>query len=131
MIDEFIYAGGMVLSKRFIDLKQSDLVKLPNLSSYHFCIAEERIHMHLYNDKKMHWYLAEYGPIGKRFFGFFEDSSNGISSGFCSLEDILKLCKKGGQWEPIVDENWKSMAAKEIPTLQGYIKMMISSPDIM
>jgi hypothetical protein len=126
-----IYPGGMGLNRRFIDLKPSDLAKLPNLSSDHFCIAEERIHMHLYNEKKMHWYLAEYGPIGKRFFGFFQDNSNGMSSGFCSLEDLLKLCKKGGPWEPMVDENWKPVASKEIPNLQGYIKMMICSPDMM
>lgn len=27
--------------------------------------------MHLYNKKGMNWYLAEYGPISKKFFGFF------------------------------------------------------------
>lgn len=79
----------------------------------------------------MHWYLAEYGPIGKRFFGFFEDRSNGISSGFCSVEDLMKLCKKGGQWEPQVDENWKPTEAKEVATLQGYIKMVICPPDTL
>ena len=119
------------LSRKFSDLKPSDLTKLPGLAADHFCIGEERIYMHLLNKKKMHWYLAEYGPIGKKFFGFYEDRSNGISSGFCSLEDLLKFCKKGDPWEPIVDENWKPVAAKEIPSLQGYIKMMICPPDIM
>lgn len=119
------------MSRRFNELTPDDLAKLPCLSQNHFCIAEERIHMHLFNEKKMHWYLAEYGPIGKRFFGFFEDKANGMSSGFCSLEDLMKWCKKGGPWEPVVDENWKPVAAKEIPSLQGYIKMMVSSPDMM
>ncbi len=121
----------MDLSRKFSDLKPADLAKLPSLAEDHFCIGEERIYMHISNEKKMHWYLAEYGPIGRRFFGFFEDRSNGISSGFCTLEDLLKLSKKGGSWEPMVDENWKPVAAKEISSLQGYIKMMICPPDIM
>lgn len=119
------------MSRKFNELTPDDLAKLPCLSQNHYCIAEERIHMHLSNEKKMHWYLAEYGPIGKRFFGFFEDKANGMSSGFCSLEDLMKWSKKGGPWEPIVDESWKPVAAKEIPNLQGYIKMMVSSPDMM
>jgi hypothetical protein len=112
-------------------LTPEDLAKLPNLSQDHFCIAEERIHMHLFNEKKMHWYLAEYGPIGKKFFGFFEDKANGMSSGFCSLEELMDWSRKGGPWEPMVDENWKSVASKEIENLQGYIKMMVCPPDIM
>ena len=121
----------MCLSRKFSDLTPSDLAKLPTLSHDHFCIAEERVYLHVYNEKKMHWYLVEYGPIGKRFFGFFEDKSNGLSSGFCSLEDLMKWCRKGGPWEPMVDDNWKPMAAKEIPALQAYIKMMASAPDMM
>ena len=77
----------------------------------------------------MHWYLAEYGPIGKKFFGFYEDKANGISSGLCTLEDMRKWSKKGGAWEPVVDENWIVVAAKEIPSLQGYIRLMITTPD--
>ena len=121
----------MDLSRKFSDLTSSDLAKLPKLSQDHYCIAEERIHLHLYNEKNMHWYLGEYGPIGKRFFGFFEEKSNGISSGFCSLDDLMKWSRKGGPWEPVVDENWKPVAAKEIPNLQGYIQMMVGSPDMM
>ncbi len=30
----------------------------------------------------MIWYIAEYGSIGKKFFGFFEDKTNGICSVF-------------------------------------------------
>jgi hypothetical protein len=120
-----------VLIRKFCDLTPADLRKLPNLAQDHFCIGEERIYLHIFNEKKMHWYLAEYGPIGKRFFGFFEERSNGISSGFCGLEDLMKWSRKGGPWEPMVDENWRPMAAKEITPLQGYIKMMSCPPDIM
>ena len=123
--------GGPYLTKKFTDLAPSDLTKLPNLSQYHLCIGTEWIYLHLFNGKNMHWYLAEYGPIGKRFFGFFEDRSNGISSGFYSVEDLMKWSKKGGPWEPLVDENWKPMEAKEVLTLQGYIKMIICPPDTL
>lgn len=119
------------MSRKFRDLTPGDLSKLPGLTNDHICIPEERIHLHIYNEKNMHWYMAEYGPIGKRFFGFFEDKSNGIYSGFCSMEDVLKWSRKGGPWEPVVDESWKPMAVKEIPALQGYIKMMVTSPDMM
>lgn len=119
------------MSRKFSELTPGDLAKLPKLSQDHFCIAEERIHLHLYNEKRMNWYLGEYGSIGKRFFGFFEDPSNGMSSGFCSLDDLMKWSRKGGPWEPMVDENWTPVAAKEIPNLQGYIQMMVSPPDIM
>jgi hypothetical protein len=121
----------MDLIRRFCELTPKDLTKLPALSQEHYCISEERIHLHIYNEKRMHWYLAEYGPIGKRFFGFFEDRDNGMSSGYCSLEDVMKWSRKGGPWDPVVDENWKPMAAKDIPNLQGYIKMMASAPDMM
>jgi hypothetical protein len=119
------------LSRKLRDLTASDLSKIPVLSADHFCIGEERIHLHLSNRKKMHWYMAEYGPIGKKFFGFFEESMNGISSGLCPLDDLVRLSKKGDAWEPVVDEDWKIVAAKEIPSLQGYIKMMICPPDEM
>jgi len=33
----------------------------------------------------MHWYLAEYGPIGKKFFGFFVNKTDGIASDFAAL----------------------------------------------
>ena len=60
------------MSKKFCDLKFGrSWPGSPDLSFDHYCIGEERIYLHLYNEKKMHWYLAEYGPIGKRFFGFF------------------------------------------------------------
>jgi hypothetical protein len=117
------------LSRKFCDLTASDLSRLPSLSGDHFCIGVERILLHLSNKKKMHWYLAEYGPISKKFFGFFIESTNGISSGFCTHEELLALSRKGEAWELVVDESWKTMAAKEIPSLQGYINMMICPPD--
>jgi hypothetical protein len=120
-----------ILTKKFTDLASSDLTKLPNLTQYHFCVGVEWIYLHLFNEKNMHWYLAEYGPIGKRFFGFFEDRSNGISSGFLSVEDLMKWSKKGGPWEPMVDESWKPTEAKEIVSLQGYIKMIACPPDTL
>jgi hypothetical protein len=53
-----------------------------------------------------------------------------LASGQCSTEDILHWAKKGEAWEPMVDEDWKPMAAKEIPILTEYVKMMICQPDI-
>jgi len=50
---------------------------------------------------------------------------------FAGLEDLQRLSKKAIPGEPVVDENWKPVASKEIPSLQGYIKMMICPPDIM
>jgi hypothetical protein len=123
--------GGGALSRKFSDLTPADLAKLPGLSQDHFCIGEERIHMHLSNGKKMHWYLGEYGPVSKRFFGFFVNKTDGIASGFCGIDDILSFEKKEDSWIPRVDEDWKPMAAKEIPVLQGYIQMMVLPPDIM
>ncbi len=119
-----------VLKKKFCDLTQVDLARLPSLSFDHECIGEEWIYLHLYNEKKMHWYLAEYGPIGKKFFGFFVNKVDGIASGFCSLDDILSFEKKGGAWVPMVDEDWKPLAAKEIPIMVEYIKLVVTQPDI-
>ena len=115
---------------RFEDLTSKDLAKLPGLTFDHYYIGEEMIYMHLFNQKKMHWYLSEYGPINKKFFGFYENKSDGLASGYCTLEDVLNYSKKGGAWEPIVDEDWKPTIAKEIPILTEYIKMMIIQPDI-
>ena len=118
------------MTHKFSDLKSSDLAKLPGLTYDHAYIGEEIIHMHLFNKKNMHWYLAEYGPIGKKFFGFFENKVDGIASGECSIDEILYWGKKGGAWEPIVDEDWKPMRAKDIPILTEYVKLMIYQPDL-
>ena len=118
------------MNKKFCDLTPDDLARLPNLSFDHESIGEERIYMHLYNEKKMHWYLAEYGPIGKKFFGFFVNKIDGIASGFCSIDDILSYEKKGGAWVPMVDGDWKPSAAKEIPVMVEYIKLVVYQPDI-
>jgi hypothetical protein len=45
------------------------------------------------------------------------------------VQDILAYTKKGEAWEPMVDEEWKPVAAKEIVSLQGYINMMRCPPD--
>ncbi len=79
----------------------------------------------------MHWYISEYDRINQRFFGFYENKSDGISSGFCDLNDILAYTKKGESWEPMVDDEWVPVAAKEITSLLGYINMMKYAPDAM
>jgi hypothetical protein len=109
------------MSLRFKDLSSAELAKLPKIMKDHFSIGEERIYLHLINRKKMNWFISEYDPIKKLFFGFYENRIDGISSGFCMLEDILSYSRRGGDWEPMVDECWKPVAAKEIPLLQGYI----------
>lgn len=43
----------------------------------------------------MHWYISEYDRINRRFFGFYLNKSDEVSSGFCSMQDILKYSKKG------------------------------------
>ncbi len=48
---------------------------------------------------------------------------------FLHSRRIGEWSRKGSAWEPIVDVNWIVVAAKEIPSLHGYIKMMISTPD--
>ena len=117
------------MSQRFRDLSPAELAKLPKIMKDHFSIGEERIYLHLINRKKMNWFLSEYDPIKKVFFGFYENRIDGISSGFCSLEDILVYSRRGGDWDPIVDENWKPLAAKEIPLLEGYINTVKSPSD--
>lgn len=122
---------GIEMSKKFESLAEKDLAKLPRPSRFHFYIGEEIIHLHLQNRKKEDWYLAEYDPAAKIFFGYFINSAHGISSGFCSLEEIASYHKRGEAWEPLVDESWKPVAAKEILLLRGYIDMMRSPPDQM
>lgn len=116
--------------RKFCDISLKDLARLPALTFDHYSIGEEIIYMHLYNDKGMHWYLAEYGTITRRFFGFFENKADGLASGQCSYEDISGWAKKGSDWEPLVDESWKPVIAKEIPILVEYVKLMILQPDI-
>ena len=118
------------MARKFSDLSSKDLSALPALTFDHSCIGQEVIFMHLYNNKGMNWYLAEYGPIGKRFFGFFENKADGLTSGQCGYEEISIWSKKGSEWEPLVDENWRPVAAMDIPILVEYIKMMILQPDL-
>jgi hypothetical protein len=53
-----------------------------------------------------------------------------LTSGQCSIEEILYWARKGEAWEPMVDEDWKPMAAKDIPILIEYVKLMILQPDL-
>lgn len=114
---------------RLRDLDRKSLSKLPQLSSNHFAVGEERVYLHCYNAKRMNWFLAEYGPIERKFFGFTEDRANGISSGICYLDDILAFDKRGRDWEVWVDCSWKPAKAVEVPLLQGYITLMRTLPD--
>jgi hypothetical protein len=118
------------VNRKFSDLTGRDLTRLPSLCFDHSRIGEEIIYMHLYNDEKMHWYLAEYGPINRRFFGFYLNKADGIASGFCDQDDILFYDKKGARWTPVVDEDWKPVLAREIPILVEYIRLMILQPDL-
>src|SRR5512136_303344 len=102
---------GTKMIRRFSDLSPKDLAVLPALTFDHSRMGEEIIHMHIYNKKNMHWYLAEYGPISKIFFGFFENKADGLASEKCRYEDILGWAKKGSDWEPLVDESWRPRAA--------------------
>ncbi len=129
------YGSGSVdlvlaMSRKFCDLSSKDLALLPALTFDHSCIGQEIIFMHLYNKKGMNWYLAEYGPISKRVFGFFENKTDGLTSGQCRYEEILAWAKKGPDWEPLIDESWRPVAAGEIPILVEYIKLMILQPDL-
>ncbi len=54
--------------RRLKDLSPSELGLLPNASSDHSSMGEEMIHFHLFNRKKMNWYLAEYSSISRKFF---------------------------------------------------------------
>jgi hypothetical protein len=119
------------MSKRFSSLSELDLARLPRIARFHFNIGEEIIHLHLHNHKRENWFLAEYDPVAKIFFGFFINRTDGISSGFCDLDEIASYHERGAVWEPLVDESWKPVAAKEISSLQGYINMMKCPPDYM
>lgn len=117
------------MAKKLRDLPSSELEKLPRISQTHSNLVNETIHLHLSNARKMNWYLAEYNPMSKKFFGYFEDPNDTLSSGSYSLEEILSYGKRGQDWEPMVDEDWKPKAAKEIARLQGYIELMSSGTD--
>mgnify|MGYP001111056444 FL=1 len=118
------------MNRKFSELTAEDLSRLPSLCFDHSQIGEEIIHLHLFNDEKMHWYISEYGPISRRFFAFYLNKADGIASGFCSLDDILFYDKRGGSWTPMVDGDWKPVLAREIPILVEYIRLMILQPDL-
>lgn len=117
------------MTKKLRDLPSYELEKLPRISQAHPNLGEETIRLHLSNAKKMNWYLAEYNPVSRKFLGYFEDPNDTLSSGSYSLEEILSHGKRGGDWEPMVDEGWKPKPAREIAKLQGYIELMSSGTD--
>jgi hypothetical protein len=122
------FEKGYNMAKKLKDLLLSELETLP-ISNNHSNLGDELIHLHLWNAKKMNWYLAEYSPISKKFFGYLEDPRDTLSSGSYSIDDILSYSERGDDWEPMVDEGWKPIAAKEIVKLQGYIELMSTGTD--
>jgi hypothetical protein len=116
------------MDRKLCDLTNEELCKLPRLTDRNW-IGEEKIYIHLLNSKKMNWFLAEYDPISKKFFGFSENRNEGIYWGLFYLQDLLEYGKKGNPWELVVDSTWKPIYAKEISALQGYIKTMLSLSD--
>ena len=117
------------MARRLKDLSPSELGLLPNASGDHSSMGEEMIHLHLFNRKKMNWYLVEYSSISRKFFGYFENPKDTITSGFYALESILSYGKNGNDWEPMVDEDWKPILAKDIPPLKGYIEFIRNGTD--
>jgi hypothetical protein len=111
------------MSRLLKDISLSELEKLPGTSNRHGNMGEELIRLHLWNEKMMHWYLSEYSPINRKFFGYFENSNDTISSGLYTLRGILIYGKKGKDWKPFVDASRKPIVAKDIPKLRAYIEI--------
>jgi hypothetical protein len=118
------------MDSKLSELTSEELARLPGISNRNW-IGEEKVYLHLYNSKKMNWYLAEYDPVSRKFFGFSENRSEGIIWGEFYLADLLSLSKKGSSWEILSEGKWTPVYSKEIPSLQGYIGMIISLPDIV
>ncbi|MGA9098240.1 MAG: hypothetical protein WB392_04835 [Methanotrichaceae archaeon] len=110
------------MPKRLKDLDPSQLGRLLGVPEDRRIMGDEIIRLHLFNRKKMNWYLAAYSPVSRTFFGYFENPMDTMTSGFYALEDILSYGKKGEEWEPHVDDSWKPVPAKDILKLQGYIE---------
>jgi hypothetical protein len=118
------------MNRKLSELNPDEMTRLPRISNRNW-IGEEKIYLHLWNSKKMNWFLAEYDSISRKFFGFSENRSDGISWGEFYLDDLLGYAKKGSAWEILVDENWTPVYSKEISALQGYISMILTLPDIV
>ncbi|HWQ18909.1 MAG TPA: hypothetical protein VN455_03970 [Methanotrichaceae archaeon] len=119
------------MDKKLRDVSIEELKKLPGITNRNW-LGEEWIHLHVWNPKKkLNWYLAEFDPEKRFFYGFAENRSDGISSGNYTLEELLDYGKRGSDWELLIDENWKPVYSKEIPYVKEYIKMMIAMPDIV
>lgn len=109
------------MPKRLRDLDPSQLGSILGVPEGRPINGDEVIRLHLYNRKKMNWYLAGYSPVSRKFLGYFENPADTMTSGFYTLDDILSYGKKGEDWEPLVDDSWMPVPAKDIPQLQGYI----------
>jgi hypothetical protein len=107
------------MDRRLRDISSSELAMLPSISNYHGNMGEELICSHLWNQKRMHWYLSEYSPISRKFFGYFENPNDTISSGLFTLEEILNYGKRGKDWETFVDKSWKPTIAQDILQAAG------------
>jgi hypothetical protein len=91
------------MAKELREMISSELNKLPKISQDHSNLGDEIIYLFLWNLKKMNWYLTEYDPISKKFFGYLEDPGDTLSSGSYSLGEILSHSKRGDDWEPMVE----------------------------
>lgn len=116
------------MDRKLSELSSEELCKLPGISDRNW-IGEEKIYLHLRNSKKMHWYLAEYDPAWRKFFGFSDSPGEGVQWGQFYMDDLLGYGKKGSSWELVVEGDWKPVYSKEIQALQGYIRLMLSMVD--
>lgn len=116
------------MAKKFRDLSQEELAKLPRVSNLP-SLGEIVVHIHCYNKRKHHVYLAEYTPGFKHFFAFFESRSDGIYNAVITMDELLSYGKKGDDWDLVVDESWKPAKAKDVDILKGYISMVMTPPD--
>lgn len=116
------------MDRKLCELSKEELCKLPGISNRNW-IGEEKIYFHIWNSKKMHWYFAEYDPVWRKFFGFSDIPSEGVQWGLFYLDDLLACGKKGDSWELVVESAWKPVYSKDIPALQGYIRLMMSMAD--
>jgi hypothetical protein len=118
------------MDRKLRELGLEELGKLPSISNRNW-LGEEKIYIHLWNSKKMNWYLAEFDAASRMFYGFSENRNDGISSGSIYLDELLGYERKGSSWEVLVDSKWKPVYSKDISILQGYINLMTSLPDIV
>ncbi len=115
------------MSRRFRELTPGDLAKLPGLPSITFVLAKRGFTYTFSTRRRCTGIWRSMGPLAKSS----SDSTR------INQMDLLRVsahsmkysaAEKGDAWEPMIDEEWKPIAAKEIPILTEYIKMMIIQP---